>query len=152
MKPMTRKCERVPLCVCTHVLVCVCLCTGILDFYLFLTQTSPGKHCNSLFPSCGVSSSPSCPCRLSPLSSLCPLSWGPGALAGSSRLQQILTAADPLAIQADVHWTHIREREAEERMLPTSESSTSRGNCILSTHSQTLPQLQRPRLLGDPCP
>ncbi|XP_075839012.1 F-actin-monooxygenase MICAL3 isoform X7 [Microtus pennsylvanicus] len=46
--------------------------------------------------------------------------------AGSSRLQQILTAADPLAIQADVHWTHIREREAEERMLPTSESSTSR--------------------------
>ncbi|XP_075839019.1 F-actin-monooxygenase MICAL3 isoform X12 [Microtus pennsylvanicus] len=47
--------------------------------------------------------------------------------AGSSRLQQILTAADPLAIQADVHWTHIREREAEERMLPTSESSTSRA-------------------------
>ncbi|KAH0512521.1 Protein-methionine sulfoxide oxidase MICAL3 [Microtus ochrogaster] len=28
---------------------------------------------------------------------------------------------------ADVHWTHIREREAEERMLPTSESSTSRA-------------------------
>ncbi|KAL1791264.1 protein-methionine sulfoxide oxidase MICAL3 isoform X2 [Sigmodon hispidus] len=47
--------------------------------------------------------------------------------AGSNRLQQIITAADPLAIQADVHWTHIREREAEERMLPTSESSTSRA-------------------------
>ncbi|XP_076423970.1 F-actin-monooxygenase MICAL3 isoform X9 [Peromyscus maniculatus bairdii] len=46
--------------------------------------------------------------------------------AGTNRLQQIITAADPLAIQADVHWTHIREREAEERMLPTSESSTSR--------------------------
>ncbi|XP_051011236.1 F-actin-monooxygenase MICAL3 [Acomys russatus] len=47
--------------------------------------------------------------------------------AGSNRLQQIITTADPLAIQADVHWTHIREREAEERMLPTSESSTSRA-------------------------
>ncbi|XP_051059618.1 F-actin-monooxygenase MICAL3 isoform X6 [Phodopus roborovskii] len=47
--------------------------------------------------------------------------------AGNSRLQQIITTADPLAIQADVHWTHIREREAEERMLPTSESSTSRA-------------------------
>ncbi|NP_001257404.1 F-actin-monooxygenase MICAL3 isoform X20 [Mus musculus] len=47
--------------------------------------------------------------------------------AGNKRLQQIITAADPLAIQADVHWTHIREREAEERMLPTSESSTSRA-------------------------
>ncbi|XP_036036561.1 F-actin-monooxygenase MICAL3 [Onychomys torridus] len=47
--------------------------------------------------------------------------------AGNNRLQQIITAADPLAIQADVHWTHIREREAEERMLPTSESSTSRA-------------------------
>ncbi|XP_037060078.1 F-actin-monooxygenase MICAL3 isoform X5 [Peromyscus leucopus] len=47
--------------------------------------------------------------------------------AGTNRLQQIITAADPLAIQADVHWTHIREREAEERTLPTSESSTSRA-------------------------
>ncbi|XP_052028856.1 F-actin-monooxygenase MICAL3 [Apodemus sylvaticus] len=47
--------------------------------------------------------------------------------AGNQRLQQIITAADPLAIQADVHWTHIREREAEERMLPPSESSTSRA-------------------------
>ncbi|XP_008846139.1 F-actin-monooxygenase MICAL3 isoform X2 [Nannospalax galili] len=48
--------------------------------------------------------------------------------AGNNRLQQIINAADPLAIQADVHWTHIREREAEEeRMVPTSESSTSRA-------------------------
>ncbi|XP_029390710.1 F-actin-monooxygenase MICAL3 isoform X9 [Mus pahari] len=46
--------------------------------------------------------------------------------AGNKRLQQILTAADPLTIQADVHWTHIHEREAEERILPPSESSTSR--------------------------
>ncbi|XP_021044442.1 F-actin-monooxygenase MICAL3 isoform X10 [Mus pahari] len=47
--------------------------------------------------------------------------------AGNKRLQQILTAADPLTIQADVHWTHIHEREAEERILPPSESSTSRA-------------------------
>ncbi|KAM5174299.1 F-actin-monooxygenase MICAL3 isoform 16-T16 [Callospermophilus lateralis] len=46
--------------------------------------------------------------------------------AGNHRLQQIINPADPLAIQADVHWTHIREKEEEERMVPTSESSTSR--------------------------
>ncbi|XP_019320640.2 F-actin-monooxygenase MICAL3 isoform X16 [Panthera pardus] len=45
---------------------------------------------------------------------------------GSQRLQQIINPADPLEIQADVHWTHIREKEEEERMVPTSESSTSR--------------------------
>uniref|UniRef100_A0A673VJM0 F-actin monooxygenase n=1 Tax=Suricata suricatta TaxID=37032 RepID=A0A673VJM0_SURSU len=45
---------------------------------------------------------------------------------GSQRLQQTINPADPLEIQADVHWTHIREREEEERMVPTSESSTSR--------------------------
>lgn len=80
--------------------------------------------------------------------------------AGNKRLQQIITAADPLAIQADVHWTHIREREAEERMLPTSESSTSRGNClepqsrvcVLSPHSWPFPWLQRPCLQRDHCP
>ncbi|XP_077871681.1 F-actin-monooxygenase MICAL3 isoform X6 [Ictidomys tridecemlineatus] len=47
--------------------------------------------------------------------------------AGNHRLQQIINPADPLAIQADVHWTHIREKEEEERMVPTSESSTSRA-------------------------
>ncbi|XP_073932546.1 F-actin-monooxygenase MICAL3 isoform X4 [Castor canadensis] len=47
-------------------------------------------------------------------------------VAGNHRLQQIINPADPLAIQADVHWTHIREKEEEERMVPTSESSTSR--------------------------
>ncbi|XP_073743081.1 F-actin-monooxygenase MICAL3 isoform X2 [Callorhinus ursinus] len=45
---------------------------------------------------------------------------------GSQSLQQILYPANPLEIQADVHWTHIREKEEEERMVPTSESSTSR--------------------------
>ncbi|XP_047721277.1 F-actin-monooxygenase MICAL3 isoform X12 [Prionailurus viverrinus] len=45
---------------------------------------------------------------------------------GSQRLQHIINPADPLEIQADVHWTHIREKEEEERMVPTSESSTSR--------------------------
>ncbi|XP_069862210.1 F-actin-monooxygenase MICAL3-like isoform X4 [Dipodomys merriami] len=46
--------------------------------------------------------------------------------AGNHRLQQIINPADPLAIQADVHWTHIRGKEEEERTVPTSESSTSR--------------------------
>nr|XP_028683829.1 F-actin-monooxygenase MICAL3 isoform X5 [Macaca mulatta] len=47
--------------------------------------------------------------------------------AGNQRLQQVMQAADPLEIQADVHWTHIREREEEERMAPASESSASRA-------------------------
>ncbi|XP_069864776.1 F-actin-monooxygenase MICAL3 [Dipodomys merriami] len=47
--------------------------------------------------------------------------------AGNHRLQQIINPADPLAIQADVHWTHIRGKEEEERTVPTSESSTSRA-------------------------
>ncbi|XP_040830489.1 F-actin-monooxygenase MICAL3 [Ochotona curzoniae] len=45
---------------------------------------------------------------------------------GNQRLQQMRIPADPLAIQADVHWTHIREKEEEERRVPTSDSSTSR--------------------------
>ncbi|XP_055109656.1 F-actin-monooxygenase MICAL3 isoform X3 [Symphalangus syndactylus] len=47
--------------------------------------------------------------------------------AGNLRLQQVMHTADPLEIQADVHWTHIREREEEERMAPASESSASRA-------------------------
>nr|XP_011738219.1 F-actin-monooxygenase MICAL3 isoform X9 [Macaca nemestrina] len=47
--------------------------------------------------------------------------------AGNQRLQQVMQVADPLEIQADVHWTHIREREEEERMAPASESSASRA-------------------------
>lgn len=49
-------------------------------------------------------------------------------LAGNLRLQQIVNPVDPLEILADVHWTHIREKEEEEKMIPTSKSSTSRGN------------------------
>ncbi|XP_012587861.1 PREDICTED: protein-methionine sulfoxide oxidase MICAL3 isoform X1 [Condylura cristata] len=46
--------------------------------------------------------------------------------AGRQRLQPVINPADPLEIQADVHWTHIREKE-EERVVPTSESSASRA-------------------------
>ncbi|NXL50311.1 MICA3 monooxygenase, partial [Podilymbus podiceps] len=49
--------------------------------------------------------------------------------AGNLRLQQIVNPIDPLEILADVHWTHIREKEEEEKMVPTSRSSTSRAPC-----------------------
>ncbi|NXW42364.1 MICA3 monooxygenase, partial [Nyctiprogne leucopyga] len=49
--------------------------------------------------------------------------------AGNLRLQQIVNPVDPLEILADVHWTHIREKEEEEKMVPTSKSSTSRALC-----------------------
>ncbi|NXN45532.1 MICA3 monooxygenase, partial [Rhinoptilus africanus] len=49
--------------------------------------------------------------------------------AGNLRLQQIINPVDPLEILADVHWTHIREKEEEEKMVPTSKSSTSRAPC-----------------------
>ncbi|XP_037703442.1 LOW QUALITY PROTEIN: F-actin-monooxygenase MICAL3 [Choloepus didactylus] len=45
--------------------------------------------------------------------------------AGKQRLRPIINPADPLEIQADVHWTHVREKEEEERAEPTSESSPS---------------------------
>ncbi|XP_066237216.1 F-actin-monooxygenase MICAL3 isoform X14 [Saccopteryx leptura] len=48
-------------------------------------------------------------------------------VARSHRLQQVTDAADPLEIQADVHWTHVREREEEERVLPASAPSTPRA-------------------------
>ncbi|XP_062932481.1 F-actin-monooxygenase MICAL3 isoform X14 [Cynocephalus volans] len=47
-------------------------------------------------------------------------------VAGSQRLEQVLNPAGPLEIQADVHWTHIRETEQQERMASTPESSASR--------------------------
>uniref|UniRef100_A0A670KKD4 Microtubule associated monooxygenase, calponin and LIM domain containing 3 n=1 Tax=Podarcis muralis TaxID=64176 RepID=A0A670KKD4_PODMU len=47
--------------------------------------------------------------------------------AGNLRLQQIVNPIDPLEILADVHWTHIRQKEEEEKLGPTSKSSTSRG-------------------------
>ncbi|NXL63640.1 MICA3 monooxygenase, partial [Chordeiles acutipennis] len=49
--------------------------------------------------------------------------------AGNLRLQQIVNPVDPLEILADVHWTHIREKEEEEKMVSTSKSSTSRALC-----------------------
>ncbi|XP_014792752.1 PREDICTED: protein-methionine sulfoxide oxidase MICAL3 isoform X21 [Calidris pugnax] len=49
--------------------------------------------------------------------------------AGNLRLQQIVNPVDPLEILADVHWTHIREKEEEEKMVPTLKSSTSRAPC-----------------------
>ncbi|CAM5079848.1 unnamed protein product [Natator depressus] len=47
--------------------------------------------------------------------------------AGNLRLQQIVNPIDPLEILADVHWTHIREKEEEEKMVPILKSSTSRA-------------------------
>ncbi|NWI89133.1 MICA3 monooxygenase, partial [Pitta sordida] len=49
--------------------------------------------------------------------------------AGNPRLQQIVNPVDPLEILADVHWTHIREKEEEEKMVSASKSSTSRAPC-----------------------
>ncbi|XP_077196791.1 F-actin-monooxygenase MICAL3 isoform X16 [Paroedura picta] len=49
--------------------------------------------------------------------------------AGNLRLQQIVNPVDPLEILADVHWTHIRQKEEEEKLGPTSKSSTSRALC-----------------------
>lgn len=40
-----------------------------------------------------------------------------------------MDAADPFEIQADVHWTHVREREEEEHMAPAPGASASGGNC-----------------------
>ncbi|XP_020857299.1 F-actin-monooxygenase MICAL3 isoform X13 [Phascolarctos cinereus] len=47
--------------------------------------------------------------------------------AGNLKLQQIVNLVDPLEIQADVHWTHIREKEEEDKMVSTSKSSSSRA-------------------------
>ncbi|XP_039222423.1 F-actin-monooxygenase MICAL3 isoform X22 [Crotalus tigris] len=49
--------------------------------------------------------------------------------AGNLRLQQIVNPIDPLEILADVHWTHICQKEEEEKVGPTSKSSTSRALC-----------------------
>ncbi|XP_039221906.1 F-actin-monooxygenase MICAL3 isoform X16 [Crotalus tigris] len=53
--------------------------------------------------------------------------------AGNLRLQQIVNPIDPLEILADVHWTHICQKEEEEKVGPTSKSSTSRElSCLPS--------------------
>ncbi|XP_075563787.1 F-actin-monooxygenase MICAL3 isoform X4 [Pelecanus crispus] len=58
--------------------------------------------------------------------------------AGNLRLQQIVNPVDPLEILADVHWTHIREKEEEEKMVPTSKSSTSRASDLPSVRHEAV--------------
>ncbi|XP_009471860.1 PREDICTED: protein-methionine sulfoxide oxidase MICAL3 isoform X2 [Nipponia nippon] len=58
--------------------------------------------------------------------------------AGNLRLQQIVNPVDPLEILADVHWTHIREKEEEEKMVPTTKSSTSRASDLPSVRHEAV--------------
>nr|XP_034982850.1 F-actin-monooxygenase MICAL3 isoform X14 [Zootoca vivipara] len=58
--------------------------------------------------------------------------------AGNLRLQQIVNPIDPLAILADVHWTHIRQKEEEEKLGPTSKSSTSRASDLPSIRHEAV--------------
>ncbi|XP_065439196.1 F-actin-monooxygenase MICAL3 isoform X27 [Chrysemys picta bellii] len=58
--------------------------------------------------------------------------------AGNLRLQQIVNPIDPLEILADVHWTHIREKEEEEKMVPISKSSTSRASDLPSVRREAV--------------
>ncbi|XP_074758275.1 F-actin-monooxygenase MICAL3 isoform X7 [Athene noctua] len=70
--------------------------------------------------------------------------------AGNLRLQQIVNPVDPLEILADVHWTHIREREEEEKMVPTSKSSTSRASDLPSVRHEAV-QAWLETVPGAPC-
>ncbi|XP_053261194.1 F-actin-monooxygenase MICAL3 isoform X9 [Podarcis raffonei] len=58
--------------------------------------------------------------------------------AGNLRLQQIVNPIDPLEILADVHWTHIRQKEEEEKLGPTSKSSTSRASDLPSIRHEAV--------------
>ncbi|XP_015676841.1 F-actin-monooxygenase MICAL3 [Protobothrops mucrosquamatus] len=59
--------------------------------------------------------------------------------AGNLRLQQIVNPIDPLEILADVHWTHIRQKEEEEEKVgPTSKSSTSRASDLPSIRHEAI--------------
>ncbi|XP_077196783.1 F-actin-monooxygenase MICAL3 isoform X9 [Paroedura picta] len=58
--------------------------------------------------------------------------------AGNLRLQQIVNPVDPLEILADVHWTHIRQKEEEEKLGPTSKSSTSRASDLPSVRHEAV--------------
>ncbi|XP_074394988.1 F-actin-monooxygenase MICAL3 isoform X8 [Zonotrichia albicollis] len=58
--------------------------------------------------------------------------------AGNLRLQQIVNPVDPLEILADVHWTHIREKEEEEKMVSASKSSTSRASDLPSVRHEAV--------------
>ncbi|XP_015272051.1 PREDICTED: protein-methionine sulfoxide oxidase MICAL3-like [Gekko japonicus] len=58
--------------------------------------------------------------------------------AGNLRLQQIVNPVDPLEILADVHWTHIRQKEEEEKVGPASKSSTSRASDLPSVRHEAV--------------
>ncbi|XP_014792734.1 PREDICTED: protein-methionine sulfoxide oxidase MICAL3 isoform X4 [Calidris pugnax] len=70
--------------------------------------------------------------------------------AGNLRLQQIVNPVDPLEILADVHWTHIREKEEEEKMVPTLKSSTSRASDLPSVRHEAV-QAWLETVPGAPC-
>ncbi|KAM9245339.1 F-actin-monooxygenase MICAL3 isoform 1-T1 [Leptosomus discolor] len=70
--------------------------------------------------------------------------------SGNLRLQQIVNPVDPLEILADVHWTHIREKEEEEKMVPTSKSSTSRASDLPSVRHEAV-QAWLETVPGAPC-
>ncbi|XP_018862154.1 F-actin-monooxygenase MICAL3 isoform X9 [Parus major] len=70
--------------------------------------------------------------------------------AGNLRLQQIVNPVDPLEILADVHWTHIREREEEEKMVSASKSSTSRASDLPSVRHEAV-QAWLETVPGAPC-
>uniref|UniRef100_A0A8B9M7A0 F-actin monooxygenase n=1 Tax=Accipiter nisus TaxID=211598 RepID=A0A8B9M7A0_9AVES len=70
--------------------------------------------------------------------------------AGNLRLQQIVNPVDPLEILADVHWTHIREKQEEEKMVPTSKSSTSRASDLPSVRHEAV-QAWLETVPGAPC-
>ncbi|XP_063009892.1 F-actin-monooxygenase MICAL3 isoform X15 [Melospiza melodia melodia] len=77
------------------------------------------------------------------------LSPPPGE-AGNLRLQQIVNPVDPLEILADVHWTHIREKEEEEKMVSASKSSTSRASDLPSVRHEAV-QAWLETVPGAPC-
>ncbi|XP_070612596.1 F-actin-monooxygenase MICAL3 isoform X5 [Erythrolamprus reginae] len=59
--------------------------------------------------------------------------------AGNLRLQQIVNPIDPLEILADVHWTHICQKEEEEEKVGlTSKSSTSRASDLPSIRHEAV--------------
>ncbi|KAM6321643.1 F-actin-monooxygenase MICAL3 isoform 2-T2 [Aegotheles albertisi] len=70
--------------------------------------------------------------------------------AGYLRLQQIVNPVDPLEILADVHWTHIREKAEEEKMVPTSKSSSSRASDLPSVRHEAV-QAWLETVPGAPC-
>ncbi|XP_005144415.2 F-actin-monooxygenase MICAL3 isoform X5 [Melopsittacus undulatus] len=70
--------------------------------------------------------------------------------AGNLRLEQIVNPVDPLEILADVHWTHIREKQEEEKMVPTSKSSTSRASDLPSVRHEVV-QAWLETVPGAPC-